>query len=182
ALSASGRGDINLKMKRAGIKAYVPKPFDPKQLQEVIINFLSDNNEEIQGILQSGSADSTDEDSASTAYVENNNGSFDLSNMLRFSKQDPEVMEKLTENSLKSLKKYREEFEAAADAENVTEIEELIHKNTMTLHMIKAEKLTALTENFKDLLHNGAPKEYLRKKRSDVLLEFDEVINGLKSY
>src|SRR5690606_40590533 len=60
-------------LKRAGIKAYVPKPFDPKQLQEVIINFLSDNNEEIQGILQSGSADSTDEDSASTAYVENNN-------------------------------------------------------------------------------------------------------------
>ncbi|MBZ9728714.1 response regulator [Salegentibacter sp. JZCK2] len=42
ALSASGRGDVNLKMKRAGISAYVSKPFDPTDLQEVMVEYLND--------------------------------------------------------------------------------------------------------------------------------------------
>lgn len=43
ALSASGRGDVNLKMKIAGINAYVPKPFNPVELQEVMLHFLTGN-------------------------------------------------------------------------------------------------------------------------------------------
>lgn len=41
ALSASERGDVNLEMKKAGIYAFVPKPFNPVDLQEVMLNFLS---------------------------------------------------------------------------------------------------------------------------------------------
>lgn len=41
ALSASGSGDVNHKMKIAGINAYVPKPFNPFELQEVMLHFLS---------------------------------------------------------------------------------------------------------------------------------------------
>src|SRR5690606_24543595 len=156
-------------------------PFEPKELQEVIINFLGEYNEEIQENIQATSEVSTDENSEFTASTEDYNASFDLTSMFRLAKQDPEIMEKLIENSLKSLRKYREEFEAAADAENVTDLEELIHKNTMTLHMIKAEKLTILTENFKELLQNGATAEQIKEKRSEVLGEFEEVITGLES-
>lgn len=43
AISASERGDVNLKMKRAGINHYIPKPFNPVDLQEVMLNFLNDS-------------------------------------------------------------------------------------------------------------------------------------------
>src|SRR5690606_13346473 len=123
ALSASGRGDVNLKMKRAGIKAYVPKPFDPKELQEVIIHFLSENNGSIQQKLQPPSTPNSVEEFELPPVSENKSGSIDLSNMLRLAKNDPGVMMKLVENSLKSLKKYREEFKAAAKAKEGAELE-----------------------------------------------------------
>lgn len=41
ALSSSERNDVNLKMKRAGIYAFVSKPFNPVDLQEVMLNYLS---------------------------------------------------------------------------------------------------------------------------------------------
>lgn len=48
ALSALERGDVNLKMKRAGISAFVPKPFNPVDLQELMLNFLSDHTTAIK--------------------------------------------------------------------------------------------------------------------------------------
>ena len=43
ALSASERGDVNLKMKRAGIYHFISKPFNPIDLQEIMLNYLNDN-------------------------------------------------------------------------------------------------------------------------------------------
>lgn len=44
ALSGSARGEVDPEMKKAGINASVPKPFDPAHLQELMLHFLNNNN------------------------------------------------------------------------------------------------------------------------------------------
>lgn len=184
ALSASGRGDVNLKMKRAGISAYVPKPFDPLELQEVIIQFL---NGERPDNLRTSFTDVPEKTSAERnadkePSSEKNPISFDISTLRKVSQKDPEVLSKLINNSLKGIKKYRREFEAAAGEENEKALNELIHKNTMTLHMVKAERLSKYNKEYKELLSSPeTTSEQLNAKRLEVLAEFDEVILGVGS-
>lgn len=182
ALSASGRGDINLKMKRAGIKAYVPKPFDPLELQEVIIQFLSENNQATPNNFRGEFADQHDESHISRSTVKASPASYDLSSMVRLSKKDPEILKKLIDNSLGSIEKYQEEFEAASNAGSVSALEELIHKNTMTVHMLKAEKLKQYTLDYRDLfLNSETPMEVLYSRKQEVLGEFENIIAVLKN-
>ncbi|HSI69032.1 MAG TPA: response regulator, partial [Gillisia sp.] len=177
ALSASGRGDINTKMRRAGIKAYVPKPFDPLELQEVMVYFLSESKQGKPGNIPQGPKESSSE----PFLVKDENPSFDLSNLVQLSKNDPEILKKLIKNSLKSLKKYRKEFELAAHEGSPAKIGDLIHKNTMTLHFIKTERLSSFAENYHELLQNPktTPKQ-LSETKTELMAEFEKVISGLK--
>src|SRR5690606_41720253 len=61
------------------------------------------------------------------------------------------------------------------------ELEDLIHKNTMSLHMIKAEKLTKLAQEYRDLTSGTQTnREVLHAKKQEVLEEFENVITALK--
>lgn len=180
ALSASGRGDVNLKMKRAGIKAYVPKPFDPLELQEVIIHYLSENNKSFSKKFQPEISDPKEESKISSQPINAVNGSYDLASLIRMSKKDPEILKKLIDNSLDSIKKYHEEFMAASHSESEAALGELIHKYTMTLHMLKATKLTKFAMEYKELIPDVDKRpEKLQKKKLEVLEELEIITAAL---
>lgn len=182
ALSASGRGDLNLKMKRAGISAHVPKPFDPTELQEVIIHFLNEDREEKPEENQDSYEDRSKVPPPAESSIDNKKESFKLSRIIQLSKENPEILRKLIENSLKSVKKYREEFTDAVNEGSHKKPGELIHKNTMTLHYIQAERLAGLVENYNELLLDPETNPgALNKKKKEILTEFKEVISRLES-
>lgn len=182
ALSASGRGDINLKMQRAGISAYVPKPFDPIELQEVMTDFLSERSKRKPAGAGKLSGSDPGEPLSGQPATEYSKRSFDISRLIQLSANNPEILNRLISNSLKSLINYRDGFTSAADMADHKKLEELIHKNTMTLHYIQAEKLVEITEKFKERLRpTERTKVDLTREKLEVLAEFEKVITGLES-
>lgn len=182
ALSASGRGDINLKMKRAGISVYVPKPFDPAELQETILHFLNENKidkpEDLVDSLTRFNPGTVPEGSPS----EDGKESFSLTRLMEASNQDPEILQKLLVNSLNSIQKYKEEFTAAAREENGKKLDELIHKNKMNLHYLQAEKLPGAVEKYRELLEDPeAHKKDLLTSKREIISEFEKIITGLQA-
>ena len=182
ALSASGRGDVNSKMKRAGISAYIPKPFDPVELQKLIIRFLSEKSEEKHGKIENSPKKSIEITPSVKSSLDNQNGTISFSRLTSLSKNNPEILKKLISNSMESIKKYEEEFASVASDANHTKLGELIHKNTMTLHYIQAERLGELIENFRLSLQNPQIDQIvLSRKKKEVLVEFKKIIAGLKT-
>lgn len=178
ALSASGRGDLNVKMSRAGISVYVPKPFDPVELQEIILHFLNENSEEKhQKILVSEK-----DPSSAGSSIEKRKESFDLTRLVKLSRQNPKILQKLILNSLRSINKYRDEFSSAANEADHKKLEKLIHKNKMTLHYIQVQKLPEVVESYRALLEDPETEPNdLQEKKKEVLTQFEDVISGLQA-
>lgn len=182
ALSASGRGDVNLRMKKAGMSAYIPKPFDPLELLEVINDFLSANEkkgEEDGANLVIGSSVQDHPQELSP----NERESFNIPRLISIAKGNPVIIKKLTENSIKSIKDYREDFCTAAKNADVKRIGELIHKNSMTLHYINAGRLGELIEDYQRVIQNPETDKADRsKKERQVVKEFNNIIIGLEDF
>lgn len=182
ALSASGRGDLNLKMKRAGISMYVPKPFKPEELQEIILHFLNEDREEKPEEIQASFTYSSNKYASEDYSTNSRKESLSLSRLVLLAREDPEILEKLIQNSLKSMENFEKEFLAAANEDSPKSLGELIHKNNMTLHYIQVERLTGVIESYRALLDDPDTRQAeIYKKKKEVLAEFKKVISGLKA-
>ncbi|WP_037325453.1 PAS domain-containing hybrid sensor histidine kinase/response regulator [Salinimicrobium terrae] len=182
ALSASGRGDVSLKMSRAGISVYVPKPFDPAELQDIILHFLNENSKDKPGEIAVSSTNPDTKPSPDNLSTEDGKGAFSLTRLLQVSNQNPDILQKLLRNSLNSVQRFKEEFTDAATQSDSEKLDDLIHKNKMNLHYIQAEKLADAVESYRKLLEDSeAHQRDLPNKKQEILHEFEKIISGLKA-
>lgn len=181
ALSASGRGDVNLKMKKAGMSAYLPKPFDPKELLELITDFLSVKKEKVEEVVEKPVINFSIEDHPQK-LLHKDAISFNISRLIQLAKDDRVILQKLTKNSLRSIKEYKSDFNTAAESADAKKVGELIHKNSMTLHYINAGELGKLIGDYHKIIKNpGTEKEDISMKEKQVVKEFNKIINGLEA-
>lgn len=180
ALSASGRGDVNLKMKRSGINAYVPKPFHPIELQETMVHFLSGNAEKPH-FKENTEIGANANPSAQGISTEGNMASLSYEKYLDLAKGEPAVFEKLMANSLKSIKKLRQEFSSAVYDEKGLKLARLMHKNTMTLHYLGANRLAYLLEDFLASLQMEDTNGKSDNLKAAVTEELDKIIEELEN-
>ncbi len=190
ALSASGRGDVNIKQRRAGINDYVPKPFRPEELFEALAHHLKVSKIEPENIIPPESGEETEgeegkKNNEKKIPVDVQKGkyiSFDLSRFIQMAHNHPATLEKFITNTAKAFEGYKETFKLAAAKRSSEEIKELFHKSTMSIFYIQANNLTRLLEEsidfFSDVPEDPATVE---KKVQEILVEFDTIINGLKS-
>lgn len=179
ALSASGRGDVSLKMKKAGIKAYVPKPFTPVELQEVILHFLDGTIKDPFGIREVAPIDPVPSLIAGEA-IEIKPVSVSAEKYLKLANGNPAIFKKLIHNSLHSILKLREEFSTCIFNQKGKELGDLLHKNTMTLHYLEAHRLIKLLEEFRESLQQENSKEELEKAKAAVNKELGSIIKELE--
>ena len=180
ALSASGRGDVNLKMKRAGISAYVPKPFDPTELQEVMVHFLAgktgnpgNNRKKEFGKVREQPIPEVKRPSDKAAPV-------NPERFIELAHGDTTVYNKLMKNALQSIKKLKKEFLEEDYNEKGKKLGRLIHKNTMTLHYLQAQRLLNLLENFRTSLQEEKDESELKKLKASVDVELQLIINSIE--
>ena len=180
ALSASGRGDVNLRMKRSGISAYVPKPFDPLELQEVMAHFLKNKGEKVEEMeIEKGTSDI----SSFKKSTEENYTSFNISRYLQLANGDTVVLQKLIKNAAGSLIKFKKEFLTVIDKKGFDKINELVHKNTMTLHYLEALQLKKQIITFQELIKKSDVNEKVLVNQINLITkEFETVISGLRVY
>ncbi|NJW51948.1 PAS domain-containing hybrid sensor histidine kinase/response regulator [Salinimicrobium oceani] len=176
ALSASGRGDLDVKLKRAGMSAYVSKPFHPLELQETLLKFLPKSS---NGIAET--VTEIDEPEAAFTSASDSERSFDLSRLNKVAKNNAEILNKLLGSFTKSMELYKDEFSIAAEKRDAEKIADLIHKNKTTVHYLQAEKLSAHIDAFQEQLTKPtAQREALEQKRKTISKEFETILAGLR--
>lgn len=175
ALSASGRGDMDVKLRRAGMSAYVSKPFNPEELQEVLWRFLPKENK-----METPTPTESVNTALKTLSEDGFDGSYDLSRIKNISKNNTKIFYKLVNSFIKSIKLYQEEFSVASKGRDLKKLNDLIHKNKTTVHYLKAETLSHQIDLFLKLLEeSNIQQQNLDKQRALILSEFREINQGL---
>jgi len=178
ALSATSRESIQTKLDNAGIDDFISKPFGPEDLHQLISNYIITANKEETVIGQIPEQDQ----SIQTMNPEPSMKSFDLSRLVKMASNKPEFLKKFILNSITALEDYLADFKKAAVLKDGKGVSELLHKSTMSIYYIQADRLVYLLKecqaSFAD--HHLSPEneEMLIEQTRD---EFTNVMDSLRT-
>lgn len=190
ALSASDRGEVNYKLKKAGLNDHVPKPFQPEKLLEMLVQYLNNPDHQEMNMYPMMEAPPMEEKEEFEEIITQKNTSplkgkqspsFNVSKFVKMSNQNTLYLDKFIKGTLDALVTYELKFVDALRANSAEMLENLIHKSTMTMFYIQADKLSMLMEGVKDIMENDViDTEMLQKKSNECTVEFKKIIEGLK--
>lgn len=190
ALSASDRGEINYKFKKAGLNDHVPKPFQPEKLLEMLVHY-SHNPEPLEMkkhpvIEVPEMQENEDEKKIPTGknkptLKRDQSPSFDVSKFVKMANRNAIYLDKFIKSTIDALLTYEQEFTVAVKENNAEMLGDLIHKSTMSIFYIQADNLSELMEEVKALMEKRIKdKKTLEKKSHQCTAEFKKIIEGLK--
>jgi hypothetical protein len=107
--------------------------------------------------------------------------SFNVSKFVKMSNRNALYLDKFIRSTLDALIAYELKFADAVRKNSAKMLENLIHKSTMSMFYIQADKLSKLMEEVKDLMENDVvDSEILQMKSNECIVEFKKIIEGLK--
>ncbi|CAM4321994.1 PAS domain-containing hybrid sensor histidine kinase/response regulator [Gillisia hiemivivida] len=190
ALSASERGEINYKLKKAGFQDHVPKPFQPEKLLEMLVHYLHNPDHQEMKKYPLTNLESVEEmvDEKEIQAVKNTSQpqlgqspSFNVSKFVKMSNHNALYLDKFIKSTLDALVTYEQEFLDAVKANSTEMLGDLIHKSTMSMFYIQADNLSKLMEEVRILIEKDVTAtEILQKKSKACTAEFKKIIEGLK--
>jgi len=191
ALSATDRGEINYKLKKAGMNDHVPKPFQPEKLLEMLVHYLHNPDHhdmkkypviDVSPLEEDEDHEEYTNESKESDYIQQQNPSFDVSKFVKMANRNALYLDKFIKSTLEALLNYEQEFMEAVKAHSPTMLGDLIHKSTMSMFYIQADNLSGLMEEVMILMEQGTPDiSVLQNKSDECTLEFKKIINGLKN-
>jgi PAS domain S-box-containing protein len=190
AFSASTKGEVKPQLDEAGIDDHLPKPFEPKALYEILLEYKSGSKK-----LATQTRAKHSGTRSSTRNVESSKSkkaplsklmappSFNLERYKKMANNKLEYLNKFRLSTLDGLISYQKDFEIAIRKKDVKLLSELIHKSTMSLYYIEA---TILSEHLKEcrsiLKEDPVDNELFSSKVKDCNDEFTKIIKGLENY
>ncbi len=191
ALSATDRGEINYKMRKAGFNDHVPKPFQPEKLLEMLVHYLHNtdhtvmkNYNVIEALATEEHEDHEDFEELKKEALElpqNQSPSFDVSKFVKMANSNALYLDKFIKSTLDALITYEQEFLEAVNANSEEMLGNLIHKSTMSIFYIQANTLNKIMEEIRALIAKGDNEEVaLQEKLLECTAEFKKIIEGLK--
>lgn len=177
ALSASNKESIQNRLTRAGIDDFISKPFGPEDLHRILSNYVVSR--------QDGKALQTVQNTEDYGVFkeEASNDSFDLSGLIKMANNKPEFLKKFVSNTCTGFKTYYQDFQKAVRDNDPSQISELLHKSTMSVYYIKAERLVNLLNECEFLLENEeADHKEIKSLAAKTSAEFERIITGLDKY
>ena len=195
ALTADKNQEVHQEKQTTQFSDMLTKPFEPRDLKKRILHHLSisgkdifepndydfpgdkrvkytsEKKKEINPALDKNYSATKDEPS------------FDINRYEKISGGNREVLMKLIKNARKAFEIYKEEFQTAANAQDLQSLGNLVHKNTTSVHYVQANNLAIQIEEFRALMKGPSPKKNaLEEIKLSILKEFDMVIKGLGSF
>ncbi|MUP46061.1 PAS domain-containing hybrid sensor histidine kinase/response regulator [Gramella sp. BOM4] len=177
ALSASNKESIQNRLTRAGIDDFISKPFGPEDLHRILSNYVVSR--------QRGKANYTHQNTKECVVnkEEVSNDSFDLSGLIKMANNKPEFLKKFVLNTCTGFKTYSQDFKKAIQDNDPSQVSELLHKSTMSVFYIKADRLVKLLNECKCLLENEE-EDYknIKSQAEKTSAEFERIITGLEKF
>lgn len=106
--------------------------------------------------------------------------SIGISRMVKITHGHRDKLEKLLNNTVKTLQDYQREYLLMVDQKNAEGLDTLIHTSTMTLYYIEAKKLDELMRTTRELLSENASEGKLAASVESSSSEFNAVMNSLR--
>ncbi|GHC58654.1 PAS domain-containing hybrid sensor histidine kinase/response regulator [Ulvibacter litoralis] len=183
AFSASTKGEVKEQLKEAGINDHLPKPFQPKELYEILLRYhhTSHNNKITTSPLEIKTVKKKTTEKNNVKPVSKKTESFNLARFEKMANNKPEYLKKFRLSTLDAIISYQKDFQKAITERKVAKLSELIHKSTMSLYYIAAEPLSELLKECRLILAEDSKNEtLLTAKVNECNNEFTCIINGLR--
>ncbi len=184
AFSATTKGDVIEDLIKSGIDDHLPKPFHPTQLLDILKMYYRSKQKKKRKLpkLQSKTNFISKKKVKKINKLTNFNGveSFNLDRYIKMANNKPDYLKKFVGSTLAAMITYQKEFEMALEKKDTKKMSELIHKTTMTMYYIKADRLSEYMKNCNDILISDPSDPNILIKGKDCNSEFTKIIAGLK--
>lgn len=181
AFSASTKGEVHKQLSEAGIDDHLPKPFQPKQLYEILIRHQGSSllievpkskKKPVQKKVKS---------IKKLKIKAKKNKSFNLDRYRKMAKNKPEYLNKFRMSTLNALFSYQKDYNKAIKKKDLQMISDLIHTSTMSLYYIEAVQLSELLKESRSILQQEVLDEaLLTNKVIECNNEFKIIMKGLQ--
>ena len=184
AFSATTKGEVHRQLIDADIDDHLSKPFQPSQLFDLLKFYHTSKKDE--NLKKAGHLAKEDAESKKMKKLLNPKAlpttvtSFNLDQYNKMANNKPEFLKKFVVSTLNALVDYQEEFESALISKNAEILSNLLHKSTMTLYYIKADRLTALMKDIYELMVADDSNSTLIQKVELCKNEFSTITKGLE--
>lgn len=167
ALSASATGAISQELERDGFDDHVPKPFSPSELFEKLSYHL-DHRDTNRNPLE--------EETKSAPP------SIQLARFRKMGKGDEEFLANAVVSTLDAFTQYQQDLQSIFAERDPEALAATIHKMSMSLYYVQADKLSALLKEYRELLEQPhTDPRILALQETSINREFDKVIREIKA-
>jgi CheY-like chemotaxis protein/HPt (histidine-containing phosphotransfer) domain-containing protein len=149
---------------KAGMNAFLPKPFTEEMLLTTILSVLKDHS-------PVNPADQVKEEKASVTADDK----ISLQNLYHISGGDEKFVKQMLLSFIDSTKKGFDEIKANMKSGQSDKIADLAHKMIPPCRHIGALKLSSLLKKIEEIIRNNTDLESLEKLTEESILEFDQV-------
>ena len=166
----------------SGIEEHLPKPFHPDELLSILLKF---RNQKSVAAIQTDSKKKARKPRKKSTIRKTKQisepKSFNFSRFEKMANNNPQYLQKFKISTLDAFREYRKEFNKAVDDSDVNALSALIHKSTMSIYYIHADRLTKLLNDCRDMLQlPDTDKKKLTELMEETNREFDIIIEGLE--
>ncbi|APG59497.1 PAS domain-containing hybrid sensor histidine kinase/response regulator [Christiangramia salexigens] len=184
ALSATSKEHIQEKLSHSGIDDYISKPFGPEDLFKVLTHYLKsyDNPKpKFKENLEIKTHETKKQKNDSSENLKRE-PSFNLERLVKMANNRSEFLEKFIHNTSISFEDYLKDFEIACLERSHEKTGELIHKITMSVYYIQANRLNSSLSDFRESVKSGEFTSCeLQTKSDEIKKEFQTIIRGLRA-
>ncbi|MCM4161246.1 PAS domain S-box protein [Antarcticibacterium flavum] len=183
ALTADKNLEVQQEQNNSQFDDLLTKPFDPAQLKRRILHYLypaanpKPKPDAINGEIKPMKG--APNGNGISRKEQDDQDPIDVSRYTSLAGDNRVLLEKLLGNSLKSIKSYRKEFDIAATGRDTEALSNLIHKNTVTLHYIQANRLGGMIQNYRESLQEDETAKTTEQHEA-ILEEFERVTESLQ--
>lgn len=138
AFSASTKEEIMKDLLEADIDDHLSKPFQPKELKELLIHYLQSPTTKQHQV----EVEPTHSDHSNPTLTTQNDTSFSTATYEKMANGKLEYVHKFLKSAKNALHEYEIELDEAVVAKDAQAIASLIHQSTMTLYHLEANSLS----------------------------------------
>ncbi|MAP55580.1 PAS domain-containing hybrid sensor histidine kinase/response regulator [Altibacter sp.] len=160
AFSASSVGEVSDRLAEAGIDDYLPKPFEPNELLEKLLQYSvqrtphSKKKKSKAVLSKRPTQPKKKSDAPRIADHPSDTPSFTIDKYVKMANNRPEYIKKFVLSTLDAFETYHQDFEKSVAAKDAEGLSGLIHKSTMSFFYIEANRLGTLLNACKESLSN----------------------------